>query len=59
MKSLLTPKIVLLCLFSFVLAFFISNRLFRGDPAGWKQVISSDGRGYYAYLPALLIDNDL
>jgi len=59
MKSLLTPKIALLCLASFILAFFISNRLFRGDPAGWKQVISSDGRGYYAYLPALLIDHDL
>jgi hypothetical protein len=59
MKSLFTPKIVLLCLLTFVLAFFISNRLFRGDPAGWKQIISSDGRGYYAYLPALLIDHDL
>jgi hypothetical protein len=59
MKFPLTSKLVLLCLASFILAFFISNRLFRGDPAGWKQVISSDGRGYYAYLPAILIDHDL
>jgi hypothetical protein len=42
-----------------MLAFFVSNRLFRGDLAGWKLIISSDGLGYYAYLPALLIDNDL
>jgi hypothetical protein len=59
MQPLFSPKIVLLCLISFIMAFFISNRLFRGDPAGWKQIISSDGRGYYAYLPALLIDHDL
>jgi hypothetical protein len=59
MQSLFSPKIVLLCLISFIIAFFISNRLFRGDPAGWKQIITSDGRGYYAYLPALLIDHDL
>lgn len=59
MQPLFSPKIVLVCLISFIIAFFISNRLFRGDPAGWKQIISSDGRGYYAYLPALLIDHDL
>jgi hypothetical protein len=42
-----------------MLAFFASNRLFGGDPAGWKLIISSDGLGYYAYLPALLIDHDI
>ena len=42
-----------------MLAFFASNRLFRGDLAGWKLIISSDGLGYYAYLPALLIDHDV
>ena len=59
MQPLFTSKTALLCLISFITAFFISNRFFRGDPAGWKQIISSDGRGYYAYLPALLIDHDL
>jgi len=42
-----------------MLAFFASNRLFRGDLAGWKLIISSDGLGYYSYLPALLIDQDV
>ena len=42
-----------------MMAFFASNRLFRGDLAGWKLIISSDGLGYYAYLPALLIDHDI
>jgi hypothetical protein len=42
-----------------MLAFFASNRLFRADLAGWKLIISSDGLGYYAYLPALLIDQDV
>jgi hypothetical protein len=53
------PKIVLYCLACLMLAFFASNRLFRGDLAGWKLIISSDGLGYYAYLPALLIDHDV
>lgn len=53
------PKFVLVCLACFLLAFFMSNRLFRGDLAGWKLIISSDGLGYYAYLPAFLIDQDV
>jgi hypothetical protein len=53
------PKIVLWCLACLMLAFFASNRLFRGDLAGWRLIISSDGLGYYAYLPALLIDHDI
>jgi hypothetical protein len=53
------PKIALYCLACLMLAFFASNRLFRGDLAGWKLIISSDGLGYYSYLPALLIDHDL
>src|SRR5512141_3356093 len=53
------PKIILWCLGCMMLAFFASNRLFRGDLAGWKLIISSDGLGYYAYLPALLIDHDI
>lgn len=34
--------------------------LWRGtDGAGWKQTIRSDARGYYGYLQALFIRNDL
>ena len=53
------PKIVLCCLACLMLAFFASNRLFRSDLEEWKLIISSDGLGYYAYLPALLIDHDI
>ncbi len=42
-----------------MLAFFLSTRVFNYGVPGWKHIISSDGRGYYAYLPALLIDRDL
>lgn len=43
----------------FFLSFFLGARIFS-DPAGnWKHIVTSDGRGYYAYLPALLIDGDL
>ncbi|MCX6243347.1 MAG: hypothetical protein NTU98_01465 [Bacteroidetes bacterium] len=52
------PKIVLLCLAALLLAFFASNRLFRADPQGWRLIISSDGLGYYSYLPAFIIDHD-
>ena len=53
------PSISLIFLVTFMVSFFISNRLFRADIAGWKQIISSDGFGYYAYLPAVFIDHDL
>jgi len=42
-----------------MLSFFTSNRLFRDDLAGWRHIILSDGLGYYAYLPAILIYHDL
>ena len=42
----------------FLLAFFFSIRIFNDGIPGWKHIITSDGRGYYAYLPALLIDHD-
>jgi hypothetical protein len=41
-----------------MLAFFFSMRVFNDGAPGWKNIITSDGRGYYAYLPALLIDHD-
>jgi len=51
-------RILLLWLGCFLLAFFMSMRLFNDGAPGWKQIVTSDGRGYYAYLPALLIDHD-
>ncbi len=45
----------------FLLAFFASQRIFQvfPYPAGWKTIITSDGRGYYAYLPAIFLEGDL
>jgi len=51
-------KVALFGLLCFVLAFFINKRIFEGDGMGWRGIITSDGRGYYAYLPALIIDGD-
>ena len=38
-----------------VVVYSYQNRL-RGE--SWKQVVDSDGRGYYAYLPAIFINQD-
>jgi hypothetical protein len=38
--------------------FFVYSRFFEGNGNGWKSVISSDGIGYYAYLPSLIIYSD-
>ena len=51
-------NIVLFCMIAFMLAFFLSMRVFNDGVPGWKSIITSDGRGYYAYLPALIIDHD-
>jgi len=37
----------------------LSVLMHRWGNGGWKEVISSDGMGYYAYLPALFVDHDL
>jgi hypothetical protein len=51
--------LIALLLAVFFLAFFLGGRIY-GEPAGnWKHIVTSDGRGYYAYLPALFIDGDL
>jgi len=51
-------NIVLYCLITFLLGFFLSMRVFNDGVPGWKHIITSDGRGYYAYLPALILDHD-
>ena len=53
-----SPNAVLICILAFMLAFFFSMRIFNDGTPGWKNIITSDGRGYYAYLPMLLIDHD-
>jgi len=41
-----------------MLGSFLFLRVFNDGTPGWKHIITSDGRGYYAYLPALIIDHD-
>jgi hypothetical protein len=43
----------------FLAAFFMAIRLYNDGKPGWKHIITSDGRGYYAYLPAVFLDRDL
>jgi len=47
-----TPEIVLLV---YVLLFFG----FKSPEKSWDRVINSDGKAYYAYLPAIFIHHDL
>lgn len=56
MKRALTILKNPLVWFSFLLMFLtVNNNLVDGE---FKNVIRSDGRGYYAYLPALFLYND-
>lgn len=50
---------ILILLISVLLSFFLCYRLFLPKEQGWKTIITSDGRGYYAYLPAIFIYGDL
>jgi len=59
MRTKAYANITLFCLFCFLMAFFISIRLFEQQGKGWKTIITSDGRGYYAYLPAIFLYHDL
>ena len=49
---------VLPCIMASMLAFFLCIRVFNDGAPGWKHIVTSDGRGYYAYLPAFLLDGD-
>lgn len=49
---------VLTCLVCFSAAFLLSTRFFNDRATGWKSMISSDGKGYYAYLPAFITYGD-
>ena len=40
------------------MCFTVSIRWKGENNAAWKEIVSSDGKGYYAYLPALFIYHD-
>jgi len=52
-------KIVLVVISIFSLIVIVTQRWQGRENDSWKNVISSDGLGYYEYLPAIFIDNDL
>ena len=41
-----------------VIILFTWTRFIAGEGKGWQSIISSDGTGYYAYLPSLVIYGD-
>jgi len=53
-RSFLLPTLALL-----LLLFFVFLRISDEHRSNWQNIISSDGKGYYAYLPALFIHGDL
>jgi hypothetical protein len=53
-----TPSSVITLLAVFLCSFFMAIRIYNDDGRGWRHIITSDGRGYYAYLPALFIFQD-
>lgn len=55
-KSL--PTLVLALLSLVLVTLFIAHRSSGPKGRGWTSVIGSDGRGYYAYLPAFLLFQD-
>ena len=52
------PRNALIGIFCFLLVIFINLRILDGDGKGWRHIVNSDGRGYYAYLPSLIIGGD-
>ncbi len=51
-------RTLLIFLAGLMAGMFFQLRVFNDGVPGWKQIVTSDGRGYYAYLPALLLDGD-
>lgn len=58
MKNASVSGTVLAVLAGLMLGIFLQLRLFNDGLPGWRHIVTSDGRGYYAYLPAFLLDRD-
>ncbi|MEI7526956.1 MAG: hypothetical protein WCJ95_21590 [Mariniphaga sp.] len=57
MQKKTTISISVIFVIVFITTFVSSNRNWGKDH--WKEIILSDGKGYYAYLPAIFIYHDL
>ena len=58
-KPILNPKHVIGLLMLVVLAISISENFINQGGKAWKEVIASDGRGYYAYLPSVFVYHEI
>ena len=59
LRSNRIPNITI-TIITIVLAYFTYTGRWLGDDKGaWRRIVDSDGRGYYAYLPAVFIFHDL
>ncbi len=52
-------KRIILFIGVILIFFMIKIRWFDGDKERWKTIVETDGKGYYAYLPAIFIYQDL
>ena len=59
MKRFRTAHIILILLSLLTILYCFRSRLYELNGSGWQEIITSDGKGYYAYLPAILIHGDL
>ena len=57
-KTLSSVNIVIILICLGMASLFAWSRFIEGGGKGWKSIISSDGIGYYAYLPSLIIYQD-
>ena len=57
MKFKITISKATVLIIMLIMVLVSSNLNWRKD--NWKSIIEVDGKGYYAYLPAIFIYNDL
>lgn len=59
LKIMKAHKFILLLIGGILLYFIVTEKWIGNDGERWKFIVESDGRGYYAYLPAIFIYQDL
>ncbi len=57
-KSIIKTSSVFILLFTGIIVIWVSSNYNWGDNR-WQGIIKADASGYYAYLPAIFIYNDL
>jgi hypothetical protein len=57
MKNRITPSKISIVVIMLIMTIVSSN--LNWGKNYWKEIIKSDGKGYYAYLPAIFIYHDL